>query len=84
MYPNPHFGFSVRLHKLIIYNTIYIPFYYSRSYDDIITFRLAEPNLVYITLGYPPSNLFTGKDDRNDSRLINQLKKDNKLLEIED
>ena len=55
------------------------------SATDIITFTLLEPDLVHITLGYPPCPAcFTGEDLRNDLRIINQLKKDNKLIEIKD
>jgi hypothetical protein len=83
--PDPHFGFDVALNNQIIYTAKYIPGYYSMSYHDIVTFMLAESNLVYMTLGYPHSPvLFTGEDLRNDLKLINQLKKDNKLIEIED
>ncbi len=83
--PDPHFGFSITLDNQIIYTAKYVPGYYSASNDDIITFMLLEPDLVYITLGYPPCpDCFTGEDSRNDKRVINQLQADNKLIEIED
>jgi len=83
MYPDPHFGFSVMHDNQIIYMTHFVPGYYSASRDDIITFWLHDPDLVFITLGYPPSeDLFTGEDLRNDARIIKQLKADNKLMEI--
>ena len=83
-YPDPHFAFGVAVDQQLIYSAKYIPGYYSTSYHDIVTFLLVEPDLVYVRLGYPSSpSLFTGEDLRNDSRLINQLEKDHKLIEIE-
>ena len=84
-YPDPHFAFGVALHQQLVYLAKYVPGYYSSSQHDVITFLLVQPDLVYITLGYPSSpGLFTGEDLRNDSRLIGQLKKDDKLMEIAD
>jgi hypothetical protein len=84
MYPDPQFGFSVTLDKQIIYTTQFIPGYYSASRNDILTFLLYEPDLVYITLGYPSSDHFTGEDLRNDERILRQMEADNKLIEIDD
>ncbi|GET24783.1 hypothetical protein [Prolixibacter sp. NT017] len=82
-YPDPHFAFGVALHQQLIYSAKYVPGYYSSSQRDVITFLLVEPDLIYLKLGYPSSpGLFTGEDSRNDSRLIGQLKKDDKLTEI--
>ena len=82
-YPDPHFSFGVALNQQLIYSAKYVPGYYSSSQHDVITFLLVEPDLVYVTLGYPSSpGLFTGEDLRNDSRLLNQLEKDHKLIEV--
>ena len=82
-YPDPHFAFGVALNQQLIYSAKYVPGYYSSSQHDIITFLLVEPDLVYLTLGYPSSpSLFTGEDLRNDLRLMTQLEKDHKLIEI--
>jgi hypothetical protein len=82
-YPDPHFGFGITLNSQIIYSAQYIPGYYSMSYNNIITFMLSEPDLIFIRLGYPSSSdHFSGVDYRNDSRIITQLKKDNKLIAI--
>lgn len=82
-YPDPHFAFGVAVDQQLIYTAKYVPGYYSSSQHDVITFLLVEPDLVYLRLGYPSSpGLFTGDDLRNDSRLIGQLEKDDKLTEI--
>ena len=82
-YPDPHFAFGVAVDQQLVYTARYVPGYYSSSQHDVITFLLVQPDLVYVTLGYPSSpGLFTGEDSRNDSRLIEQLKKDDKLMEI--
>ena len=82
-YPDPHFAFGVALNQQLIYSAKYVPGYYSSCQHDVITFLLVEPDLVYLTLGYPSSpSLFTGEDLRNDLRLMTQLEKDHKLIEI--
>jgi hypothetical protein len=83
MYPDPQFGFNVTLDKRIIYTTLFVPGYQSASRHDIITFLLLEPDLVYITLGYPSSAHFKGVDLRNDERILRQLEADGKLIEID-
>ncbi len=83
MYPDPHFYFGVALNREVIYRADFIPYYYSQSYTDIITFWMESPNLVYITLGYPPSpEHFIGEDLRNDERLLNFLKQENKIFSL--
>jgi len=82
--PDPNFGFVVALNNEIIYRVAYIQPYSSMALFNIITLRIEEPNIVYMELGYPASSEhFTGEDLRNDLRLIKQLEKDNKLIEIE-
>uniref|UniRef100_UPI003216847B hypothetical protein n=1 Tax=uncultured Draconibacterium sp. TaxID=1573823 RepID=UPI003216847B len=82
--PDPNFGFIVALNNKIIYRVAYIQPYSSMALFDIVTLRIEEPNIVYMELGYPASpEHFTGEDLRNDLRLIKQLEKDNKLIEIE-
>ena len=83
--PDPNFGFFVVLNNEFVYKTTYIQPYSSWARRDIMTFRLKRPNLVIIELGYPAvlKNEFTGEDLRNTLRLIEQLRKDNKLIEIE-
>jgi len=84
VYPDPNFVFGVALNQELLYNVTFIPAYHSSSYFDVVTFRLQEPNRIYLELGYPASpNLFTGEDHRNDLQLINYLKEDNKLIELE-
>lgn len=80
-FPDPGFSFDVRLNNQLIYTADFVPFYHSSSRNDIITFVPHEPGLIAIKLGYQsPPELFTGTDHRNDSRIIEQLKKDNKLM----
>lgn len=82
--PDPNFGIYVTLNNEIIYAATYIQPYSSFAQRDIITFEIQMPNIVLIELGYPaiPENEFTGKDLRNDPRLIEQLAEDNKLTEL--
>ena len=82
----PYFKLGVVCDNQMIYKATYIPGYVSTGYYDIITFTPGAPNLIYMMLGYPGTSAeyFSGEDLRNDSRLINQLKKDNKLIEIEE
>ena len=81
----PFFKLAVVLDNEIIYKATYVPGYISSSDYDIITFMLGVPDLVYMRLGYAASpELFTGEDLRNDVRLMDQLKEDNKIIEIED
>ena len=83
--PNPQPGFNLALNNLIIYGLRYIPGYISMSYNDIITYRMVAPNLVYVGLGYPPDiTNYKGTDYRNDTRIITQLINDNKLIQIGD
>lgn len=83
--PDPKFTINIALDNQIKYTARYVPGYYSSSINDIITFRLWEPGLVYIILGYESGpNSFKGKDLRNDSRILNRLKVDNKLIKIDD
>ena len=82
-YPDPHFGFGVVLNNDLIYRVAYIQPYYSMIYDEVITFSLKQPDMICMELGYPASpNHFRGEDLRNNLKLINLLKKDNKLIEI--
>jgi len=84
--PDPNFGFFVAIDNAFIYAAAYIQPYSSFARRDIITFRVKKPNFVFIELGYPavPKTEFTGQDLRNSPKLIEQLKKDNKIIEIED
>jgi len=84
--PDSHFGFFVALNNQFIYAAAYVQPYSSFARRDIITFRIKEPCYILIELGYPavPKSEFTGKDLRNDQQIIERLKKDNKLIEIED
>lgn len=84
-YPDPNFGFIVALNDEFIYRVAYIAPYSSMAHYDIITLRIEEPNILYLELGYPASSEhFTGEDLRNDLRIINQLEKDNKLIDLEE
>lgn len=52
-------------------------------FSDIITFRLEEPDLIYVEAGYPGNReVFTGEDLRNNQDLIKYMGKDNKLIKI--
>ncbi|HYQ58063.1 MAG TPA: hypothetical protein VEP89_12040 [Draconibacterium sp.] len=82
--PANSFNLFIALDDERIYKANYIPMYYSFTITDIIAFFLEKPNYIHIKLGYPPGtipeSIFTGEDLRNDIRLIEQLKKDNKLI----
>jgi hypothetical protein len=85
--PDSHVTLFIALDNNLIYKASCIPLYYSMLYTDIVTFKVEMPNKVFIQLGYPPGipkRFFTGIDKRNDQRLIERLKEDNKLIEIED
>ncbi len=84
--PDPNFGFFVAINNEFIYAAAYIQPYSSFAQRDKITFRVKKPNFVFIELGYPavPKTAFTGQDLRNSPRLIEQLEKDNKIIEIEE
>jgi hypothetical protein len=85
-YDPPYFKLGVVCDNQMIYKATYIPGYVSTGYYNIITFMPGVPDLIYMILGYPGSTAeyFSGEDLRNDSRLINQFKKDNKLIDIKE
>lgn len=83
MYPDPHFSFGVAVNGELIYTVNFIPYYYSQSYSDIFTFWMKNPDLIYITLGYPSSpEHFAGEDYRNNEKIINSLKNENKIISL--
>ena len=85
-FPASDFVFIVALNNKLIYKAAFIPLYKSIVDYNIITFKVQKPNLVFVQLGYPPEtpiNMFTGQDLRNDPRLIEQLKDENKLIKLE-
>ena len=73
-------AFSVTINKQIIYSGYFMPGYSSLALNWISIDPLAFDSKVRVTLGYPVDwPQFPGADPRNDSRIINYLRKDNKL-----
>ena len=53
----------------------------SLSYDGVIILQPMDPTktTIQMTLGYPVPDVFTGKDPRDDPRIIKSLEQDKKL-----
>lgn len=81
-FPFPDFIIEIVLNNNLIYRVGYVPLYSSTAHFDRILFKLQEPNIVSIQLE-PPIEMLKGEDLRNDQRLIERLKKDNKLINLE-
>ncbi|MBW6536516.1 MAG: hypothetical protein K0B11_16010 [Mariniphaga sp.] len=81
-FPFPDFIIEIVLNNNLVYRVGYVPLYSSTAHFDRILFKLQEPNIVSIQLE-PPIEMFKGEDLRNDQRLIERLKKDNKLINLE-
>ncbi|MFZ2340629.1 MAG: hypothetical protein WAW07_13020 [Bacteroidales bacterium] len=73
-------AFSLTINKQIIYSGYFMPGYSSLGLDWISIDPLAFDSKIRVTLGYPVNwPQFQGPDPRNDARIINYLRKDNKL-----
>lgn len=73
-------AFSVTINKQIIYSGYFMPGYSSLALNWISIDPLAFDSKIRVTLGYPVDwPQFQGRDPRNDTRIINYLRKDNKL-----
>ena len=73
-------AFSLTVNKQIIYSGYFMPGYSSLGLDWISIDPLAYDSKIRVTLGYPVDwPQFQGPDPRNDARIINCLRKDNKL-----
>lgn len=81
-YPFPDFVIEIALNNNLVYRAGYVPSYSSTDHFDRILYKLQEPNIVFIQLE-PPIEMFKGEDLRNDQRLIERLKKDNKLINLD-
>lgn len=81
----PTSSFAVAIDGMIIYIANFIPGYSSTSCEQCIRIEpYSADNKYPVELGYPGgTNLFTGVDSRNDERIIEYLKPDNKLINIE-
>ncbi len=79
-------SFVVTVDGLQIYIAVFIPGYSSISCFECVRIEPFSHNNKYLVeLGYPgDTSLFTGVDLRNDERIIACLKRDNKLIEIDD
>lgn len=82
VYPYPDFIIGIVLNNNLVYRAGYVPNYSATAHFDRILFKLQEPNIVFIQ-PEPPIEMFKGQDLRNEHRLIKRLKKDNKLIELE-
>jgi hypothetical protein len=79
-YPVTPTPFAVALDGNVIYIANFIPGYSSVSCETCITIEpYSADNQFMVNLGYPGSDYFSGSDPRNDSRLINRFRIDNKL-----
>lgn len=73
-------AFSLTINKQIIYSGYFMPGYSSLALNWISMDPLAFDSKIRVTLGYPADwPQFQGRDPRDDSRIINYLRKDNKL-----
>ena len=83
-YPFPNFGIQISLNDTIIYPAVFDLGIRSDPFPPfnktIIKFQ--ESNIVFMHLKYP-NDTVDGEDLRNDPRIIEQLKKDNKLITLE-
>ena len=82
-YPFPNFGIQISLNDTIIYPAVFdtgIRVEFPIVNKIIILFQ--EPNIVFIQLKYPIDFKYI-KDLRNAPGIIEQLKKDNKLITLE-
>jgi hypothetical protein len=83
-YPVTPTRFAVSVDGELIYIANFIPGYSSMSCIDCISLEpYSYDNKYRMVLGYPSSDLFSGIDLRNDSRIISRLQRDNKLVKIE-
>lgn len=77
--PYPDYVINVNLNRNLIYRAAYIP-----SWSDVHChkqlFKFQQPNLLSVE---PECQPFEREDLRNDHRLIEQLKSDNKLVILE-
>lgn len=80
-YPFSDFVINITLDDNLIYRAGYVLSLSSTLDFGKILFKLQEPDIIYFQTD-PPIEMFEGDDLRNDSRLIEQLKKDNKLTEV--
>ncbi len=79
-YPVTPTPFAIALDGKVIYIANFIPGYSSMSCETCITIEpYSADNEFMVNLGYPGSFYFSDSDPRNDSRLINRFKTDNKL-----
>lgn len=82
-YPVSPTRFAVAVDGELIYIANFIPGYSSMSCDECIAIEpYSYDNKYWVKLGYPGSNHFSGTDPRNDKRVIQRLKRDNKLIKI--
>jgi len=73
-------AFSLTINKSIIYSGYFMPGYSSLGLDWISIDPLSTDSKIRVSLGYPGDwSQLADIDPRNDDRIINLLKKDNKL-----
>lgn len=83
-YPVNPTQFAIAVEGEIIYIANFIPGYSSMSCDHCITIDpYSYSNNYKVMLGYPgASSFFSGNDPRNDIRIIERFKEDNKLKSL--
>jgi hypothetical protein len=73
-------AFSLTVNKVIIYSGYFMPGYSSSSADWFIIDPFSVDSKIYTRLGYPGElDRLVNIDPRNDHRIIDLLKRDNKL-----
>lgn len=73
-------AFSLTINKQIIYSGYFMPGYSSMGMDWIAIDPLSFDSKIRVSLGYPGDRpQLQSRDPRNDIRIINYLRKDNKL-----
>lgn len=77
-------SFAVAVDGTVVYMASFIPGYSSISCFECIRIEpFSADNKYAVELGYPGGDGFTGVDNRNDERIIEVLKRDNKLISID-
>jgi hypothetical protein len=78
-------SFLVCVNKQVIYSGAFWTPISSYAYSGITIWKPLIPrdtNIIKLELGYPPSSFYKDEDLRNDPRVIQSLKQDGKLVQI--
>lgn len=83
-FPTSGIGFIFALDSTLIYKAYFVPGYSSMAlFNEVCVEPYSYRNKYRFNLGYPGPDYYTGDDPRNDHRIIERLKVDGKLIEID-